>query len=351
MENINFVTIFMTGLLTGGLTCMAVQGGLLTATLAQLEEQKLQDKSRQGNILPVVSFIVAKLIAYTILGAFLGWLGSVLKLSLQVQIILQITVVIFMVGTALNLLHVHPFFRYFAIQPPQFLTRFIRQQSKKQHSSLVIQRVFAPALLGAFTIFIPCGTTQAMMALAVGSANPFLGALTLFIFVLGTSPVFFIFGYLTMKLGDVLKDRFMKLAAVAIIFLALFNFDNALSLLGSPFTIKNSIKNIFCLVSYCDEPSRAALSLIPVKDATITINANGYTPNFFTVQAGSQVNVHLVNKDGAGCTQAFTIPSLNLQKIVKPNSTDTVTFTAPDKPGKLAFMCSMGMYEGTISVI
>lgn len=352
MENLNLITIFMTGLLTGGLTCMAVQGGLLTATLAQLEKQKLQDKIGQGNVIPVVSFLVAKLIAYTILGFFLGWIGSFVKLSLQAQIFLQVVVVIFMVGTALNLLQVHPIFRYFVIQPPRFLTRLIRQQSKKQYASSFMQQLFAPALLGAFTIFIPCGTTQAMMALAIGSANPLLGSLILFLFVLGTSPVFFIFGYLTMKLGDILKDRFMKIAAVAIIFLALFNLDNALTLMGSPFTLKNTIRNVFCVISYCDEPSRAVLtSVTPVKDATITINADGYTPNFFTVQAGSKVNVHLVNKDGAGCTQAFTIPSLNLQKVVKPNSTDTVTFTAPSKPGKISFMCSMGMYEGTINVI
>jgi heme/copper-type cytochrome/quinol oxidase subunit 2 len=49
--------------------------------------------------------------------------------------------------------------------------------------------------------------------------------------------------------------------------------------------------------------------------------------------------------------QAFTIPSLNLQKIVGPGKTDSFTFTAPAKPGNIAFMCSMGMYVGTIRVI
>lgn len=349
MGEINLAAIFTTGLITGGLTCLAVQGGLLTALLAQQEEKKLKENLTHGNALPVLSFLLAKLIAYTLLGFVLGWLGSFFQFSLQVQIFLQLAVVIFMVGTALNLLNVHPFFRYFVIQPPRFITRFIRSQSKKEYHSAVRQHVFAPALLGALTIFIPCGTTQAMMALAVGSGSPWWGATILFVFVLGTSPVFFVLGYLTMKLGDVLKAQFMKVAAIVIIFLALFNFDNALSLMGSPFTFKSIVTNAFCFLSYCDDPNLNAL--VPVTEETITITAKGYTPNIFSVPAGSEVTVHLVNKDGAGCTQAFTIPSLNLQKVVKPNTTETVTFTAPDKPGKIAFMCSMGMYEGTIHVI
>lgn len=349
MDNVNLLTIFTTGLLTGGLTCIAVQGGLLTALLAQQKEEELQDKSKHRNALPIVAFIIAKLIAYTFLGFFLGWLGSFFTLSLQVQIALQFIVVIFMVGTALSLLNVHPFFRYFIIQPPRFLTRWIRNQSKHSYQGTLTQRVFAPALLGALTIFIPCGTTQAMMALSIASGNAVWGAIILFTFILGTSPVFFLLGYLTMKLGDVLRERFMRIAAIAILLLALFNFDNVLALSGSQFTFKGVLKQVTCVFTYCDES--LAFQGAPVNNATITINAHGYSPNSLAVKAGSQVKLHLVNKDGAGCTQAFTIPSLNVQKIVRPNTSDDLTFTAPAKPGKLSFMCSMGMYEGTINVI
>ncbi len=134
-------------------------------------------------------FLVAKLIAYVILGLLLGWFGSLFQLSLQVRVIMQFAVAFFMIGTALNLLNVHPIFRYFALQPPKFLTRLVRKQSKSQD-------LFAPALLGAFTVFIPCGTTQAMMALAIASGSAFAGAAILFAFILGTSPVFFLLGYL-----------------------------------------------------------------------------------------------------------------------------------------------------------
>ncbi|MBP9816043.1 sulfite exporter TauE/SafE family protein, partial [Candidatus Woesebacteria bacterium] len=184
---INLWAIFLTGLITGGLSCLAVQGGLLAATIAQQEGK--------NNVLPILAFLVAKLIAYTAFGFLLGWFGSLFQLSLSVQVMMQFVVAIFMLGTAMNILEVHPMFRYFAIQPPRFITKLVRNQAKSKS-------IFAPALLGAFTVFIPCGTTQAMMALAIGSGNPVLGALILFAFVLGTSPLFFILGYSASKLGE-----------------------------------------------------------------------------------------------------------------------------------------------------
>ncbi len=352
MGNANLITIFLTGLLTGGLTCMAVQGGLLAATLAQREEEKLEEKAKEGNALPIFVFLVAKLTAYTILGALLGMLGSFFSLSIQFRAVLQIAVAIFMVGTALNILNVHPFFRYFVIQPPKFLTRLIRKQSKSK-------AVFAPAILGAFTIFIPCGTTQAMMALSVASGKPLYGAAILFAFILGTSPVFFILGYFATKLGDMFQESFMKLAAIAIIILAIFNANNASVLLGSPLTFENTGSTIntiatsfWCTISWCS-PSyyHSQVTGTPVNSATIIIGSSAYNPDEITVKAGSRVTLHLKNTDGTSCIQSFTIPSLGIQKIVPLGTSGDIAFTAPDQPGQIPFMCSMGMYRGVIHVI
>lgn len=350
MENTNLITIFLTGLITGGLTCMAVQGGLLAATIAQREEERLKEKTKQsGNALPILAFLIAKLVAYTILGLLLGLVGSAFQLSLTAKIILQFAVAIFMVGTALNILNVHPIFRYFIIQPPRFLTRIVRKQSKKQD-------IFAPILLGAFTVLIPCGTTQAMMALAIASGNPLTGSAILFAFILGTSPIFFLLGYFATKLGDVMQQKFMKFASVAIILLAIFNFNNAIALTGSNFTLDNIGKNAWCSINYCDNGQETqgnvqGMKSDPTNDAVIAIDASGYNPDNLTVKAGSKTTLHLKNTGGAGCTQAFTIPSLGLQKIIPLGTSGDLAFTAPNQPGELPFMCSMGMYRGKINVI
>lgn len=340
LGDVNLFVIFTTGLLVGGISCLAVQGGLLASTLAQQEQDKLAQGKNINNFIPVTSFLIAKLIAYTILGALLGWFGSLVQLSPTAHLVLQFAVVIFMVGTALNLLNVHPIFRYFVIQPPRFLTRLVRKQSKRQD-------IFAPALLGVFTVFIPCGATQAMMALAIASGNPVAGSAILFAFVLGTSPLFFILGYFAMRVGDILKEQFSKIAALVLLIIALFNFNGALTLTGTPYTFTHVINSAVCILSYCPQDLYGA----PVTDQTILITPTGYSPSTFTVSAGSEVTVRLVNQGAYGCQQTFTIPTLSLQKIVPPNHVETFTFTAPVKPGNLAFMCSMGMYPGTIRVI
>lgn len=339
--------VFLTGLFTGGLTCLAVQGGLLATTIAQREEEKLKEKTKNsGNALPIITFLIAKVIAYTILGFLLGGLGSVVQLSLTAKVIMTVAVAVFMIGTALNLLNVHPIFRYFIIQPPKFLTRLVRNQSKSNS-------IFAPAMLGAFTVFIPCGTTQAMMALAIASGNPLYGAAILAAFTLGTSPVFFTLGYLATRLGDAMHRRFLKVAAYALILLAVYNLNGAIALTGSNLTLENVWSNFYCTFTFCDRDfSPPAQAAVAVTDATITIDNSGYNPNSITVKAGSQVTLRLVNNGGGGCAQAFTLPKYNIQKIVTNGNTDTVTFTAPNEPGtQIPFMCSMGMYRGTINVI
>ena len=334
--NINLISVFLTGLLTGGLTCLAVQGGLLAATIAQREEQRLKEKAQEtGDAIPILSFLLSKLLAYTILGMVLGWLGSLFTLSLSLMGLLQMLVALFMIGTALNMLQVHPIFRYFVIQPPRFLTRFVRKQSKSSD-------LFTPMIVGAATIFIPCGTTQAMMALAIASANPWMGTLIMFSFILGTSPMFFVLGYFTTKLSESLHEKFLKFAAVMIILISLYTFNNALFMMGS----RLAVQNLFASSSSSSTSSDSAVS-----EATITISRYGYAPTDITVKAGQKVKFIFVNTDGAGCQQAFSIPQLGFQKIVPVGQTISSEIVMPTSQSDITFTCSMGMDRGVIHVI
>lgn len=342
----DLLTIFLTGLFTGGLTCLAVQGGLLASTLAQKTQDTIEGKTKNtGKALPIVLFLSSKIVVYTILGFLLGWFGSLFSISPSIQAVMMIVVSVFMIGTALNLLNVHPFFRYFAIQPPRFLLRIIRSQTKNESN-------FAPLFLGALTVFIPCGTTQAMMALSIASGSPFLGALIMFVFTVGTSPVFFILGYLTTRISGAFNALFMKVVAVVLLILAIVNIDSGVALLGSPVTLASVGKEVYCTaLSFCEDTSTLGAQTSATNNPTIYLNSSGYSPSSITVKAGQEINLSLVNKNGQGCIQAFTIPKLGIQKIIRVGSSDTISFTAPKEPGNLAFMCSMGMFRGTIKVI
>lgn len=342
----NISAIFLTGLFAGGLTCLAVQGGLLATSIAQQKHEELTETAdKTGHIVPVLSFLFMRLVAYTILGILLGMVGSYVQLSVTTSMLLQLAVALFMLGTALNLLQIHPIFRYFVISPPRFLTKLVRNQSKSQS-------VFGPALLGFFTVFIPCGATQAMMAYAISTGSPLSGAITMFMFILGTSPLFFLLGYAAKRFGQVFSGIFNQVAAIAIILVALYNLNGALALTGSKYTFQGVLSAITCTISFCNTNTVEQTATI-VNEATIVFHKNGYelTPKNMAVKAGSHVKIKLVNEDGDGCIQAFTIPKLNIQRIVRIGNSDEIDITAPEKSGQLAFTCSMGMYRGVIPVL
>jgi len=125
---------FVTGLTTGGLSCLAVQAGLLATSVARQAETDVvaelaanhlinRKRKRSGRkltrsqrrrerealsvleapvrpkrrrALPLLLFLGAKLAAYTVLGLLLGWLGSVIQLSPYSRAALQVGIGIFM---------------------------------------------------------------------------------------------------------------------------------------------------------------------------------------------------------------------------------------------------------------
>ena len=233
----NLAIVFMTGLTAGGLSCLAVQGGLLASSIASQAQKDLAetDKDQPGRgkraAQPIALFLGAKLITYIILGALLGLVGSALQLTPHLRAAVQIAIGLFMVGTALRLLNVHPIFRYFSIEPPKRITRYIRRTAKQGSDDII-----TPIFLGALTVLIPCGVTVAMMALAIGSGSPVAGALILGAFVLGTTPVFFTLAYLATKLGERLQANFLKVAGAVVLILGLVSIDGGLVLAGSSIT-------------------------------------------------------------------------------------------------------------------
>lgn len=339
----NLWVIFLTGLTVGGLTCLAVQGGLLASVIAEREKEDPEGAGKHA-LYSTGVFLVAKFAAYVILGFMLGAFGGAINIDGKVQTFMQLAAGTYMVAVALNLLNVHPIFCYVILQPPHFLAKLVRNQSKSKD-------IFAPGLLGAMTIFIPCGTTIAMEALAISSASALTGALIMAAFILGTMPLFFGIGFITSILGEAFKSKFLKLAAVAVIYLGITSVNGSLVALGSPVTLQSIAENFPIQVDLNGNSSdQGQTDLATTQDTVINITNSGYEPNYIRVKKGQPVTLTLKNNGAYSCASAFRIPSLGLGKNVKPNSTEVLTFT-PTEVGRIPFNCSMGMYRGVIEVI
>lgn len=334
--------IFITGLTVGGLTCLAVQGGLLASVIAAREEEEVKKGiNRKDTVFPTLAFLTAKLVAYTILGFVLGAFGGAIGINQTTQIIMQLVAGLYMVAVALNLLNIHPIFRYAVIQPPRFLLRKVKNQSKSKG-------LFAPSLLGAMTVFIPCGTTLAMEALAISSANAFTGAFIMAVFVLGTTPLFFGVGWLTSVLGNNFRARFLRIAAVGVLYLGLLSINGALIAMGFPINSKTISEGATGILR--PKETTTSSSAQTSQHQEIYVYSNGYSPNYLRVQKNFPVSITLVGKDAYSCATAFRVPSLGVSKNLQPNERYTFSFT-PKRAGKIMFSCSMGMYTGVIEVI
>lgn len=348
------ILAFVTGLTTGGLSCLAVQGGLLASSLAhQIEqdyvEQAAQRKKQRGKknqptphtstAFPIFLFLIAKIVAYTLLGALLGLLGSYLTLSPSMRAVLMILIGIFMLGNALRMFNVHPIFRYFSIEPPKFITRYIRRTAKGTDT-------FTPLFLGALTVFIPCGVTQAMMAAALGTSSAVMGAALMFAFILGTSPVFFIVAYLATELGSRLEKFFMRFVAVVVLILGLVTINGGLNLLGSPLSFQNLARNL--LPSNSGSASAAQVTSVGEGDAVLYVQNQGYFPQTISAPARKAFTLNLVTNKTYSCSRDFVIPALNYYELLPDTGTVQVNIPAQEKGSTLFFTCSMGMYTGQI---
>lgn len=318
---------FLTGLTTGGLSCLAVQGGLLASSV-----------KHRGHI---VVFLVAKLIAYTILGYLLGTLGSTLTLSPKLLGTVQIIVGLFMLATAARILNLHPVFRYLVIAPPRWAFRLMRNKSRDTS-------LFGPAILGFLTVLMPCGVTQATMAIAVASGSAVLGAAIMGAFVLGTSPIFFALGASFIELLN--RRAFAYVAAGVVSIFAVLTINGGFGLRGSFFTIQN----LYRAATTSPEELALGASVVNsengIQDVMIHVANNGYRSSSQTLKKDVPVRLTLVTNNTGGCARAFTIPDLNISKVLPATGREIIEFT-PTKAGRLAFSCSMGMYTGSFNVI
>ncbi|MBN2386685.1 MAG: sulfite exporter TauE/SafE family protein [Anaerolineales bacterium] len=343
-----YLLAFITGLTTGGLSCLAVQGGLLASSLERQIEQDLvtlharrsvkqKKRARPELALPILLFLIAKLATYTVLGFLLGALGSVLQLTPVTRAVLLIAIGIFMVGNALRMFAVHPIFRFFTVEPPKFITRYIRRTARNK------ENIFAPLFLGALTVLIPCGVTQAMMAVAVGTGDPLQGAMLMFAFTLGTTPIFFLVAYLTMQIGARLEKWFLRFVAVVVLVLGLVSINSGLNLAGSPLA--------FPAVS----PETRAVGAQPagatsVSDGILVLSAEnyGYSPRILHAPAGVPLTLTVVTDQTYSCARAFVIPVLRVEVLLPETGTVPIEIPAQAAGTVMQFTCSMGMYTGAI---
>jgi len=370
---VNLTAVLLTGLLAGGVSCAAVQGGLLAGLITRQRRAAAPvapttvpatkrtpthravpaDRAVRtatpwrtvgDDLTPVGAFLAGKLLSHTLLGALLGALGTAVQLSVRAHTALQLVAGVLIIAFGLAQLGV-PGFRRFVIEPPASFARIVLRSTRAQTA-------FAPALLGLASIFIPCGVTLSVEALALTSGSPTAGAATMAVFVLGTSPLFALLGYAARKAATAWRGRLALATGAVVVVMGLLTFNGGLELAGSPLAASHLLASTSTITNTDATSSSPANTDATVADGhqtiTITATSDGYTPTV-TAKAGIPTSLVVHSENAQGCIRAFTIPERNLQKIL-PATGDTRIELGALAAGTLGYVCGMGMYTGEITI-
>ncbi|MBT2452319.1 sulfite exporter TauE/SafE family protein [Streptomyces sp. ISL-43] len=374
------ITGLSTGLVAGGASCAAVQGGLLAGAvtrrsparvLAAAPAKRPKSVGRTataerpatppapeplaGQLVAVGAFLAGKLLSHTILGALLGIFGSALQPSPRVQAGMVIAAGLLMVLFVLDLFGVKAVARLVP-RPPASFGRLLRRSAKTDSAA-------TPALIGFATVLVPCGVTLSVELLAITAGSPIAGAAVMFGFVLGTAPLFAVLGYVLRRTSKALSGQLGFLTGVVVLAVAAWTIVSGLQA-GGWVSLQSPAKQTAArgpfIVEGGDNTAEegAGSGKTAGAEAPVRMDASGqqiltltvtdfYETTQFAAKANTPTKLVLHGKDSGGCARAFTIPELGVQEIVKRNG-DTEVDLGTRKAGTLRFSCAMGMQTGTI---
>lgn len=322
LTNASYGVLFIIGVFTS-IHCVGMCGGImLSQSVSKNNSGKFQA------IKPSILYNLGRIISYTILGGIVGGIGSIFSISSSVKGSIQIIAALLMIILGLNMLG-FKFLKKLNIKLPKFMSK-LKNNSK------------SPLIVGILNGFMPCGPLQTMQIFALGTGSMTYGALSMFMFSLGTVPLMLGFGSLSGILNKGAGKQILKLSGAFVIVLGIIMISRGFNLYGINI-------NPLTAFSSTNENSTKSVSKDDVQVIEISANNYGYTPNTLYVEKDKPVKL-IVNGDQlTSCNNEIVIPSLD--KELKLNKGQNVFEFTPNDNDDIKFSCWMGMLNGVIKVV
>ena len=376
--------LFVIGLLTS-VHCIAMCGGINLSQCIPGTGKTEEQNSRLSIFRPALAYNMGRVLSYTLVGLVLGLIGSLLGTGMEIgfstflQGILKMAAGLCMVIMGINLLGLFPWLRKFTIRMPGAAARKI---GKKKDESR------RPFIVGILNGFMPCGPLQSMWTVALASGNPFAGALSMFLFSLGTVPLMLGLGSIVSALGRKFTDKVMTVSAVLVVVLGLAMLSQGGSLSGwlppdllLVLVIAFGIAGILASISVGKRPWKYMLRIAAgavvvgscvlwnfqeiqvsgnsqsdadtemaggVQVVNSTLEPSRY-PNI-TVKNGTPVRWIIEAPEGSvnGCNYKMLIPDYDISYEFHTGE-NVIEFT-PTQTGTVRYSCWMGIIYGSIFV-
>lgn len=309
-SNITYGMLFITGLLTS-IHCISMCGAInLLATI---------NNNSKINLKKPFFYNLGRLISYTFIGGITGLIGSVFKVNNYISGTLIVIASIVMFLMSLNMLGILKLkklkiFKYKLISKNSFL-------------------------IGIFNGLMPCGPLQAMQVYALSTGSFFKGALSMFLFGLGTIPLMLFSGIFINLVKGKKKIIINKVASILILILSLMMLNRGLlSLNIDVLKIFNNYDNFFNAT---------------IKDGYQVIEIDLSYDNYENIIVKKDIPVKMIinvsEKYLTGCNNEIIINEYGIKKELEVGE-NIIEFT-PTKKGNITYTCWMNMIKNTIKVV
>ena len=320
--------LFLIGAVTS-VHCIAMCGGI---SLSQSIPDK---KDRKKSFIRPVLYNLGRVVSYTVIGAVLGTVGyfigggSAVLVPLTLQGLVKIVAGGIILIMGLRLIGDFSWLQRLSVPLPKGLIKAVGRVSAKAKT---------PFIIGLLNGFMPCGPLQAMWLIALAGGSPIKGALSRFVFSLGTLPLMLGLGSLVAALGKKFALTVQSVGAVivAVMGLALLTQGGVLSgILPIALVSSGSAKD-------------TAVNIGGVQIVESELKPGGYPE--ITVQAGVPVRWDIVAEQGSinGCNNIMVCQDLDFEHKLQEGN-NIIEFT-PESNGDFTYSCWMGMIYGKIHV-
>ena len=206
-RNMGLGILFVIGLITS-LHCVAMCGGINLSQCVTYQDDT-SEENKFKRLKPSFLYNMGRVISYTIIGGIVGTFGSVVSFSGEAKGAVAILSGVLMVIMSLNMLNIFPWLRKFNPRMPKIFGKKINANKSKH----------GPFYMGLLNGLMPCGPLQAMQLYALGTGSFINGALSMFVFSLGTVPLMFGLGAISSFLSSKFTHKMLKVSAVLVMVL------------------------------------------------------------------------------------------------------------------------------------